>query len=110
MFVVVNDFLVNINQIKSIDISDITQEKITVYYDDKIEIVYGFHAIEIIWQIKPLAFEGNNGIKWNKHAWSIHNFIGHPLMQILAYLKLYKHAIMVHDKTVPKPIGVRNDK
>lgn len=37
--------------------------------------------------------------------WLVHNLVGHPLMQFLALLKLYKAAMWVHESTVPRPEG-----
>jgi hypothetical protein len=35
----------------------------------------------------------------------IHNIIGHPVMQLLAFFGFYRAAFWVHDKTVPRPVG-----
>lgn len=64
----------------------------------------GFFAIELIWTLKPGAFEGKR-LKWKKRAWAFHNLVAHPVMQLLAFVGLYKQAMWVHDRTIPKPIG-----
>ena len=40
-------------------------------------------------------------------AWAVHNLVGHPLMQILAWLGERELALAVHDATVPRPRGAR---
>lgn len=100
--------IVPISEIISIDISQIHDSVVTITTrDGLIDVVHGFFAIELVWALKPGALEGNSKLKWMKGMWIIHNFIGHPLMQILALFKQYKMAIWVHDITVPKPIGAR---
>jgi hypothetical protein len=42
-----------------------------------------------------------------EHMWAIHNLFAHPLMQILAWFRLYKQAIWIHNITVPKPRGFK---
>jgi hypothetical protein len=109
VFVKINNrTLVPITDIINVDISELMSETVVVTLKDgSIEHVIGFFALELIWLLKPSLLEGNTGVKWNKHMWVIHNIIAHPLMQILAWFKLYEQAIWVHDITVPKPIGLR---
>lgn len=108
IFVKLNTLIVSIDEIKSVNISEINTETIFVeLWDDTIHPVTGFAALEIVWLLKPSALEGNNHIKWKKHMWAVHNIIAHPLMQILAWLRLYQLAIKIHDDTVPKPIDIR---
>jgi len=33
--------------------------------------------------------------------WTVHNVIGHPLMEILVLLRCPKLAVLIHDKTLP---------
>lgn len=108
MFVKLNNRMVDISRITDVTISEIKTETIFVELDDNtIHEISGFAAVELIWLLKPSALEGNRNIKWKKHTWAIHNLIAHPVMQILAWCKLYKWAIYVHDITVPKPIDIR---
>ncbi len=91
--------------ILAIDTSDIENLRIVVHTTSHGEvIVEGLQALETIMEYKPSALE-NRRLKWARHAWSIHNLVGHPVMQILAWLRLYKLAIRVHDATVPRPVG-----
>ena len=61
-------------------------------------------AIELIMSVKPSVFEGRR-LQWPKFVWVFHNVVAHPLMQILAILGLYRYAFILHDMTVPRPIG-----
>lgn len=62
----------------------------------------GNDAIEAVMALKPSALEGR-GLKWNKNAWVLHNLVGHPGMQLLAWMGFYKSAIRFHDWTTPRP-------
>jgi hypothetical protein len=53
----------------------------------------------------PSYLEGKQ-LKYVKHAWSIHNLLGHPLMQLLAWVKLTKWGMKVHDITIPAPKAI----
>ena len=68
--------------------------------------VFGIQALEAVMLVKPSALE-NRRLRWIKHAWSVHNVVGHPLMQILAWFRCYRQAMWVHDITVPRPVGRR---
>lgn len=106
LFVNLSSRIVPISEIISIDISQIHDSIVTITTQDGlVDEVSGFFAIELVWTLKPGALEGNPKLKWMKGMWIIHNFIGHPLMQLLALFKKYDMAIWVHDSTIPKPIG-----
>jgi hypothetical protein len=93
------------DNVLAIDTSDLENLRIVVTTKTHEDVeVTGIQALEAVMLMKPSAFE-NRRMKWAKHVWSIHNLIGHPLMQILAYLRLYKTAIKIHDATVPRPKG-----
>lgn len=93
------------DNVLAIDTSELEQLKITVITKTHGDVVItGIPALEAVMAYKPSALE-NRRLKWAKHMWSIHNLVGHPLMQILSYLKFYKTAIRVHDATVPRPRG-----
>ncbi|RWZ87308.1 MAG: hypothetical protein EO766_12345 [Hydrotalea sp. AMD] len=104
-FVNINSQIVKLNDIVKIDLSKFKSETIDVYLiDNQVIEVTGFPALELIWLIKPSVLEGKTNIRFKKNSWVIHNLIAHPLMQILAWFKMYKQAIWIHDITVPKPI------
>lgn len=44
-----------------------------------------------------------------RFQWTIHNLIGHPLMEILFQLGFKKLSELVHDCTVPSPVFDQND-
>lgn len=94
--------LIRIDTIRHIDYSQQDLLFLTVTHDNGIDTVSGFNAIELLWTLKPSALEGK-WRNWKKNTWIIHNLFAHPLMQLLAFLRLYNWAIYVHDKTVPHP-------
>lgn len=107
-FVNINSQIIRRESIDKIDLSNLKSETIDVYLTNgECFEVSGFPALEIIWLIKPSVLEGNKDIKFKKNTWVIHNLFAHPIMQILAWFKLYKQAIWIHDITVPKPIGFK---
>ena len=107
----VGDKIVLVSDIKSVEISQLITEIVEVELKDGTkDHLMGFAALELVWLLKPSALEGNPGIKWKKHMWAIHNLFGHPVLQLLAWVNQYKWAIWIHDITVPKPIGYKNDK
>lgn len=73
-------------------------------YDGKEIEVSGIDAIEVAMLVKPSVLESKR-LRWVKFAWMIHNIIGHPVMQLLAFFGFYRAAFWVHDKTVPRPVG-----
>lgn len=108
-FAKVNDQLIHFDEIKKVELSELMTETIIVYCKDGSEhTVTGFAALELVWLLKPSALEGKQYIKWKKHYWAIHNLLAHPIMQLLAFARLYKQAIFVHEVTVPKPVGYKN--
>ena len=96
------DQLVPFRLIKRIDISSIEKAEVEIFTDSETFKAYGFDAIEAVMLFKPSALEGRR-LKWKKGAWAVHNIIGHPLMQILAWLGMGKLAVKLHDVTTPSP-------
>ena len=66
----------------------------------------GNDALEAVMLLKPSVLEGRR-LRWAKNAWLIHNLIGHPMMQVLCFFGLYRQGIWVHERTIPRPRGVR---
>ena len=60
----------------------------------------GVYAIETLLALKPSALEGTP-VRWLRGSWTVHNMIGHPLLEILARLGLARWGLRVHDWTVP---------
>ncbi len=104
MFVHFNDKLTNVDVIHHVDCSSYLKNGFVrvVYVGEHTECVYGIEATNLIMRLCPEFMEGKR-VKFIKHAWAIHNLVGHPVMQILSWFKLYKTAMHVHDKTIPAP-------
>ncbi len=62
----------------------------------------GPDAIEAILLLKPSATEGRR-LKWQKGDWALHNLIGHPAMQLLAWCGFRRLGVWVHEVTIPRP-------
>jgi hypothetical protein len=103
-FLLANNLVIRADTIHHIDISQIEKLKIVLHYSGGQHVVIGIQAIEILMALKPSALE-NKRLKWAKRAWTLHNMVGHPVMQLLSFFRMYEYAMMVHDKTVPRPIG-----
>jgi hypothetical protein len=101
-FILAGGRLINEASVRWVDISDIERLRIVVHHDDGADVIERIQAIEALMTLKPSAFESKR-LRWARHAWAIHNLIGHPLMQVLAFFRLYRHAMHVHDVTVPRP-------
>lgn len=101
------NLLIPFREVKSVDITAIEEAKaeITTYNGEK-HVASGFDAIEAVMALKPSAMEGRR-LRWKKGAWAFHNLVGHPVMQILAWLGFKRSAIWVHDATTPTPRGPR---
>ena len=104
MFVHIGNKLVNSDFIEWVDFTNLVKSNyIRVYYvDGEAENVDGPEAFNLIIKICPAALEGEDA-KYAKHAWSIHNLIGHPLMQICAWFHLTSLGLKIHDITMPNP-------
>lgn len=105
MFVHYYGKAVNSNEITSVDYSNLVDEGFILVYRnglpaDKVE---GPQAFNVVMTLCPDALEGE-GDKYQRHAWAVHNLIGHPLMQICAWLHLTPLGLKIHDLTVPNPI------
>lgn len=105
LFYKAGDIVVPAASVLYFDFKEIEQLKVTLKLTDGSFVeVTGIEAVELAMQTKPSVLEGRR-LKFAKHAWVIHNIIGHPVMQLLAFFKAYNLAFRVHEKTVPKPIG-----
>lgn len=108
-FILIGETVVNVDAIHHIDFSNIEDMRLKVYFTQQRSVdVLGIQVIDILMALKPSAFESRR-MRWYRHIWSFHNLVGHPVMQILAFFKYYKAAMWVHDATVPRPRGTRND-
>lgn len=68
---------------------------------DEAAVVHGAEATNLIMTLCPAVLEGKQA-KYRRHAWAIHNLIGHPLMQLLSWIGLTRLGIKVHDATIPE--------
>ena len=99
--------LVAVEHIVSADYSSISDLRLTL--TDRNGFRYaleGIEALEAAMLLNPACLEGQR-LQWAKNIWAIHNLVAHPVMQVLAFARLYKLALWVHDATVPKPTGKR---
>jgi len=87
------------------------KQEITVFFKDTKQglIVEGFDAIRVLWELSPTSLEGKH-FYWAKNSWWFHNLVGHPVMQLLAFVGLTSLALKIHDKTVPYPKPVVADR
>jgi len=105
MFIHYNGKVVNSCRIEWIDYKNLAKMGYVRVYTESLtgEVVEGPEAFNLVMQLCPDALEGH-GARYHRHAWAIHNLIGHPLMQIFSWLGLTKLGLKIHDKTVPNPI------
>ena len=93
--------LVPFHAISRIDTSDLENLRLVLHLQDGTEVLAtGIDAFENVMILKPSALEGRR-FSFMKRAWLVHNLLGHPLMQVLALLRLHKAAMWIHDRTVP---------
>ena len=88
--------------IRGIDLTRIVDHEATVVHERGTFKLTGADAIEVVMLVKPSALEGRR-LRWSRDAWAVHNMIGHPLLQVLAWLGQPKLGIRVHDATTPRP-------
>ncbi len=105
-FVLSDDCVINLHHVVKVDLDEL-DDSLTVkvhLQDASVVRIEGTHAIHFLMLTKPSVFEGRR-FCWPRYAWVVHNLIGHPLMQILAFARKYDWAMYVHDATIPKPRG-----
>lgn len=105
MFIHLNGKVVNVDAIEWCDYHNLVEEGhiILHYWAGDSEVVEGPQAFNVVMALCPDALEGEGG-KYQRHAWAVHNLIGHPLMQLCAWLHLTPLGLKIHDLTVPNPI------
>lgn len=109
-FIQIGTLLVAQGDVRAIDVARLAEGSITLTLMDGRRLpVIGIQAFDAVLALQPAALEGVRlSFGWN--AWVLHNLVAHPLMQVLALCRLPKAALWVHDRTVPKPRGVRKPK
>lgn len=106
-FILADDALVPLSAVRHVDLSEIEALRLVIVHDGGRAIATDIRAIEALMLLKPSAYEGRR-LRAARHAWAVHNLVGHPLMQLFALLGFRRLAIRVHDGTVPRPL-VRDD-
>jgi len=96
------DFVLPLDGIRALDVSKVVEHEVTVEHDRGTFVLTGADAIEVVMLVKPSALEGRR-LRWVRGAWATHNILGHPLMQVLAWLGRPRLGIRVHDRTTPRP-------
>lgn len=95
--------LIPFSRVREVRVDDIENEiAFIIDVDGVSHKAEGNDAIEAVMLLKPSTLEGRR-LKWKKNAWVVHNLIGHPLMQLLAFAGMKRRAIWVHDVTTPRP-------
>jgi hypothetical protein len=94
--------LLPIDRIDRADYSRIEELVLVVEHGCVRSTIEGIDALETAMVLNPACLEGKR-LRWARRAWLVHNFVGHPVMQILALFGLPKLGMFVHDATVPVP-------
>jgi hypothetical protein len=99
--------LLAVEHIARVDFSHIEALILKVHCHDGSEHeITDILALEAAMQLQPALLEGKR-LRWAKHRWALHNLVGHPLMQVFAWVRRYDWAMKVHDLTIPRPLGRR---
>lgn len=106
-FVDLGEFVVLRREIRTLDLSRLEELYVTVHVEGKEPVVLRDHvAVDVLMRLCPKVFEGRR-LRYVRHAWAVHNLIGHPLLQVCAWLGMTKLGLRIHDATTPRPRGVR---
>lgn len=98
------DRLLRLADVREVDVTHMADYRVTVLLTGGQELdLSGPDAIELVMLVKPSALEGRR-LRWVRHAWAVHNLVGHPGMQVLAWLGKTKLGLRLHDVTTPRPI------
>ena len=107
-FLMAAGHLIRISDVRTVDYIGIEHGHVDITVNTgAVHRAEGFDAIEAVMLLKPGALEGKR-LRWRRNAWAWHNFVIHPVMQVLVWLGYKKQAIRLHDGSVPKPIGFRD--
>lgn len=95
--------LLRLSDVREVDVRQLADYRVSVHLkDNRVFDLSGPDAIELVMLTKPSVLEGRR-LRWVRHAWAIHNLVGHPGMQILAWLGYTKVGLWFHDVTTPRP-------
>lgn len=103
MFCQYNGKIVNCDNIKYIVCNHFAQfGYIFVHYTNyESECVRGIEALKVMELLAPEILEEPD-VKISNKGWWVHHLVGHPVMQILGWLRLTRWADWVHKKTIPR--------
>jgi hypothetical protein len=96
------DRVLPLKGIRQIDVSRLVHHEVTIHHKEGTFVATGADAIDLIFMVKPSVLEGRR-LRWVRHAWTVHNLVGHPLMQVLAWMGHPKWGVKIHDLTTPRP-------
>jgi hypothetical protein len=103
----VGEHLFRFDDVTSADFSRIEQLEATVTLrNGQVFEVREIDVLELAYALKPSVMEGRR-LRFARWAWLVHNWVGHPMMQLLALFKLYRWAFWIHDATVPRAQGIK---
>ena len=99
------NILLPVSHIASINLDDLEKTgcAIITLVNEKALCLSIVDSYDLIMQIKPSALEGKR-LKWLKNKWLIHNMVGHPAMQLLAFFGFGRLGIKIHEATIPTPV------
>lgn len=108
-----DDCLYPIHKIEHIDFSEIERLKITIFLEEPVKftttitsvIVKDVDCIQFVMDNCPEILEGKR-MRWVRYQWVVHNFLGHPIMQLLSFFGMHKLGLRFHHWTVPRPKNV----
>jgi hypothetical protein len=103
-FLRAGDRLIAVDAVTSVDTSRIEALEVSVRHRDGVDVAVGQDAIDVVMALRPSALEGKR-LRFARHAWALHNLVGHPLLQVLVWLGARRLGMAVHDATVPRPRG-----
>src|SRR5262245_60051509 len=82
-FIITRQGLVPVREIAYVDLSEVEKLRIGVHHTNGVDTLEGFFAVEALILLKPSAMEGKK-LRWVRHAWAVHNLIGHPVLEFMA--------------------------
>jgi hypothetical protein len=101
-FVRAGHTLVRTDTIARVDCARLEQLAVTIHHAGGVDVATGLDALDVVSALRPSALEGKR-LRFARHAWAVHNLIGHPLLQLCVWLGLRELGFAIHDATVPVP-------
>jgi hypothetical protein len=107
-FLLVGGELVPRSAVTNIDLRRVEDLEIVVTCYGVERVARGQSAIDLVMRLAPHALEGKR-LRFLRHAWMVHNLIGHPILQVCAWLGLTRWGLWIHDHTIPTPLSLHTD-